>query len=104
MINFHGSQKPTGEVRTWPHQVTQEGIREQEYLLWGDLPLPHYSALPFTRMAVGHADFLPGYVRKKYLKNTSATFQMALQRRAGLDRVGPRRADREPRALAGPSA
>ena len=78
MINFHGSQKPTGEVRTWPHQVTQEGIREQEYLLWGDLPLPHYSALPFTRMAVGHADFLPGYVRKKYLKNTSATFQMAL--------------------------
>lgn len=77
-INFHGSQKTTGEVRTWPHQVTQEGIREQEYLLWADLPLPHYSALPFTRLAAGHGDFLPGYVRKKYLKNTSATFQMAL--------------------------
>jgi len=76
-INFHGANKPTGEVRTWPNEVTREGIREQEYLLWDKLPLPHYAALPFTRMAVGHSDFLPTYVRTKYLKNTSAVFQMA---------------------------
>lgn len=77
MINFHGANKPTGEVRTWPNEITREGIREQEYLLWSDLPLEHYGALPFTRMAAGHSDFLPAYVRAKYLKNTTATFQMA---------------------------
>jgi hypothetical protein len=77
MINFHGANKPTGEARTWPHEITREGIREQEYVLWGALPLPHYGALPFTRMAAGHADFLPGYVQARFLKNTTAIFQMA---------------------------
>ncbi|HYG34846.1 MAG TPA: glycoside hydrolase family 97 catalytic domain-containing protein [Clostridia bacterium] len=77
MINFHGANKPTGEVRTWPNEVTREGIREQEYVLWGELPLEHYGALPFTRMAVGHADFLPGYIQPRFLKNTTVIFQMA---------------------------
>ena len=80
MIIFHGTHKPTGEVRTWPHQITQEGLREQEFsLFYGDrMPLAHYGALPFTRMAIGHSDFLPGYVRQKFLHNTTRTFQMAL--------------------------
>ncbi len=75
-INFHGSNKPTGETRTWPNHITREGLREQEYLLWGTLPRAHYAALPFTRLAAGHGDFLPGYVRAKYLQNTMAVFQM----------------------------
>ena len=77
MINFHGANKPTGEARTWPHEITREGIREQEYVLWGSLPLAHYGALPFTRLVAGHADFLPGYVQPRFLKNTTAMFQMA---------------------------
>lgn len=77
MVSFHGCNKPTGEVRTWPNEITREGIREQEYVLWSVLPLEHYGALPFTRMAAGHADFLPGYLQKRHLKNTTATFQMA---------------------------
>ena len=77
MVNFHGANKPTGEIRTWPHEITREGIRAQEYVLWDQLPLAHYGALPFTRMVVGHGDFWPGYVRPKYLKNTSAVFQLA---------------------------
>ena len=77
MVNFHGANKPTGEVRTWPHEITREGIREQEYLLWDQLPLHHYAVLPFTRMVAGHGDFLPTYVRPKYLKNTTAVFQLA---------------------------
>lgn len=76
-INFHGAHKPTGEVRTWPNEITREGIREQEYVLWDQLPLEHYAALPFTRLVAGHADFLPAYVRTKYLRNTTATFQAA---------------------------
>lgn len=76
MVNFHGANKPTGEVRTWPHEITREGIREQEYLLWDKLPLEHYGALPFTRLVAGHGDFLPCYVRPKFLKNTTAVFQL----------------------------
>lgn len=76
-VNFHGANKPTGEARTWPNEINREGIREQEYVLWGSLPLSHYGALPFTRMAVGHADFLPGYIQAKPLRNTTAIFQMA---------------------------
>jgi alpha-glucosidase len=56
MVNFHGANKPTGEMRTWPNEMTREGIREQEYVLWESLPLQHYGALPFTRMAAGHGD------------------------------------------------
>jgi alpha-glucosidase len=77
MVNFHGANKPTGESRTWPHAITREGIREQEYVLWEQLPLEHYSALPFTRMVAGPGDFLPGFVRPQYLKNTTAVFQLA---------------------------
>ncbi len=77
LVNFHGAHKPTGEPRTWPHEITREGIREQEYLLWSSLPLAHYGALPFTRMAAGHADFLPGYLQPRFLKNTTRIFQMA---------------------------
>jgi len=77
LVNLHGANKPTGEARTWPNEITREGIREQEYVLWGTLPLAHYGALPFTRLAVGHADFLPGYVQRRFLKNTTPIFQMA---------------------------
>jgi len=58
--------------------MTREGIREQEYVLWGSLPLQHYGALPFTRMAAGHGDFLPGFVQPRFLRNTTSIFQMAL--------------------------
>ena len=77
MVNFHGANKPTGETRTRPHEITREGIREQEYLLWDSLPLEHYGALPFTRMVSGYGDFLPTFVRPEYLKNTTAVFQLA---------------------------
>jgi alpha-glucosidase len=77
LVNFHGANKPTGEARTWPNEITREGIREQEYVLWDVLPLAHYGALPFTRLAAGHADFLPGYLQARHLKNTTQVFQMA---------------------------
>lgn len=77
LIIFHGVNKPTGESRTWPNEITREGIREQEYQLWSAMPLQHYGALPFTRFIVGPADFLPGFIQPRFLKNTSAAFQIA---------------------------
>jgi hypothetical protein len=60
MINFHGSHKPSGEVRTWPNEITREGIREQEYVLWDKLPWEHYAALPFTPHGGGALGFFAG--------------------------------------------
>lgn len=77
LISFHGIPKPTGLNRTWPHELTREGIREQEYQLWSSLPLEHYGALPFTRLVVGPADFLPGYIRPSLRKDTTLGFQLA---------------------------
>ena len=34
MVNFHGAYKPTGMIRTWPNQITREGILGNEYNKW----------------------------------------------------------------------
>jgi alpha-glucosidase len=82
-VNFHGVNKPTGEPRTWPNEVTREGIREQEYLLWTELPLSHYGALPFTahgRRARGFpARFCAGALSEKHHRGVSARLDRGLQ-------------------------
>lgn len=61
MINFHGCHASTGEERTFPNEVTREGIRgiEVNKMKEGPLPASHNAALPFTRFIVGHADYTP---------------------------------------------
>ena len=53
VVNAHGSNKPTGEVRTYPNVLTREAIRGREY---GGLSVEQYTILPFTRTAIGPAD------------------------------------------------
>jgi alpha-glucosidase len=65
MINFHGANKPAGEMRTWPHEMTREGVRGLEYNKWIEIPRSHYVALPFTRLAAGHGDSPRAPSRKK---------------------------------------
>jgi alpha-glucosidase len=61
MINFHGAYKPTGMIRTYPNQVTREGILGNEYNRWSTRVTPeHKLTLPFTRFLAGPADFTPG--------------------------------------------
>ncbi|MBC7947363.1 MAG: glycoside hydrolase family 97 catalytic domain-containing protein [Chitinophagaceae bacterium] len=56
MINFHGANKPTGEARTWPNEMTREAIRGMENQPpWAT----SNTILPFTRYLAGHADFTP---------------------------------------------
>lgn len=52
MVDFHGIQKPTGEVRTFPNAITREGIRglELNRSSEGAIPPSHNAALPFTRL------------------------------------------------------
>lgn len=64
LVNFHGIQKPTGEARTYPNEITREGVRglELNKMAEGPLPASHNAALLFTRFAVGHGDYTPlGY-------------------------------------------
>jgi alpha-glucosidase len=58
MVDFHGANKPTGEARTWPNEMTREGIRGLEY---GKTPgwAAHNATVPFTRFLAGHADYTP---------------------------------------------
>jgi alpha-glucosidase len=61
MVNFHGAMKPTGMNRTWPNQVTREGILGNEYNKWSERITPeHKVTLPFTRFLCGPGDFTPG--------------------------------------------
>jgi alpha-glucosidase len=61
MVNFHGAFKPCGFERTYPNQITREGILGNEYNKWSKLVTPeHKLTLPFTRFLEGPADFTPG--------------------------------------------
>jgi alpha-glucosidase len=61
MIDFHGAFKPTGLNRTWPNQITREGIQGDEYDKWSTKETPeHRATLPFTRVLAGGADYTPG--------------------------------------------
>lgn len=77
MINFHGANKPAGETRTWPNEMTREGVMGLEYNKWADLPPSHYATLPFTRYLAGPGDFTPLTLQPKFLKGTTFALQLA---------------------------
>ena len=61
MIMFHGAYPPKGFNRTWPNNITREGVLGSEYNIWSDKPTPeHDVTLPFTRMLAGPLDYEPG--------------------------------------------
>ncbi|MDR3707413.1 MAG: glycoside hydrolase family 97 catalytic domain-containing protein [Capsulimonadaceae bacterium] len=61
LLLFHGCQKPTGEWRTFPNEVTREAIRGLELNKMSEGPIypSHNAALPFTRYLMGHGDYTP---------------------------------------------
>ena len=72
MVDYHGGYKPTGEIRTWPNEVTREGIMGNEYNKWSRRVTPeHRVTLPFTRFLAGPGDFTPG----GFLNRTVDQFQ-----------------------------
>jgi alpha-glucosidase len=75
MINFHGANKPAGESRTWPNEMTREGIYGLEHRnvpSWAEFN----TTMPFARMLAGHADYTP-VVFGERRKETSWTHQIA---------------------------
>lgn len=79
MINFHGSVKPMGEGRTWPHFMTAEGIMGLEHYQWSNLPdAVHNCTVPFTRNVAGPMDYTPTGFSNLKNRNTTMGHQMAL--------------------------
>ncbi len=61
MIDFHGAYKPDGIDRTWPNQMTREGVMGLEYSKWSGRVTPeHNLMLAFTRALAGPMDYTPG--------------------------------------------
>lgn len=62
MTDLHGTVKPTGRERTWPHEVAREAIRGHEWHIsrYGRIQSQsHDCILPFNRLVQGHADYTP---------------------------------------------
>ena len=78
MLNFHGSTKPMGEGRTWPHFISSEGIMGLEHYKWSDMPdSMHNCTIPFLRNVSGPMDYTPlGFANRN--RNTTHAHQLAL--------------------------
>ncbi len=75
MVDFHGANKPAGESRTWPNEMTREGIYGLEHRRtesWAGIN----TTLPFTRMLAGHADYTPVHFGERR-RETSWAHQIA---------------------------
>lgn len=67
MVDIHDEYRPTGLSRTYPHLLTQEGVRGNE-----EMPdAVHNTILPFTRYLCGPADYTLCYFNSR-VKNTKA--------------------------------
>lgn len=75
MVEFHGANKPTGESRTWPNELSREAIRGLEYRSMS-LRSVHNTTLPFTRFLAGHADYTPVHFGERR-RETSWAHQIA---------------------------
>lgn len=63
LVDYHGMYEPTGMERTFPNQLTREGIQGNEYFRGRALPSSFVAALPFTRCLIGPGDYTPGGFR-----------------------------------------
>lgn len=84
MVNFHGATLPRGWQRTYPHLVTVEAIKGEEFITFSqadaDLQPGHSAMLPFTRNAFDPMDFTPMVLDSIPTINrvTTPSFELAL--------------------------
>jgi alpha-glucosidase len=74
MVDFHGSVKPSGRQRTWPHELTRESVRGREN---GKQTSLHDTAIPFVRYVQGPADFTPAEFRSSRVNHSSWGHELA---------------------------
>lgn len=71
-LNIHDAYRPSGLSRTFPHLLTQEGIRGNEHMP----SARHNATLPFTRFVAGAADYTICYYTDR--KQTTFPHQLAM--------------------------
>ncbi len=69
LVNYHGMYEPTGLERTYPNQITREGVQGNEYFRGRALSMTLVAALPYTRGLIGPADYTPGGFRNAHLED-----------------------------------
>jgi len=75
LLDFHGANKPTGEARTWPNELTREAVMGMEADSVTDRAT-HGVTLPFTRFLSGPAEYAPLHLGDRR-KNTTWAHQIA---------------------------
>ena len=77
LLDFHGCYKPTGFRHEFPHAMTREGVRGNEWSKWDNSKQTgpeHNLMLPFTRMVCGPMDYTPGAMLNAQLRDWSPSF------------------------------
>lgn len=84
-VDVHEPFMATGERRTYPNFVSQEGFRGQEFNAWssdGGNPPEHLAIIPFTCLLAGPMDYTPGIFNTKlkpYKPNNQVNNTLAQQ-------------------------
>jgi alpha-glucosidase len=76
LVNFHGSNKPTGESRTWPNELTRESVKGMESRRVADRAT-HETTMPFTRFPAGHGEYTVVSFNPERRTNTTWAHQIA---------------------------
>jgi alpha-glucosidase len=75
MVDFHGANKPTGLSRTWPNELTREGVKGMESSKLEDRAT-HETTIPFTRCVAGPAEYTVMLFGERK-RNTTIAHQVA---------------------------
>lgn len=84
MINFHGATLPRGWHRTYPHLMTIEAVKGEEFITFtqetADLQPSHSAMLPFARNVFDPMDFTPMVLDSipNIKRRTTPAFELAL--------------------------
>lgn len=75
LLDFHGANKPTGLLHTWPNALTSEAVKGMESSKLLDRAT-HETTIPFTRLLAGPAEYTVVHFGEKR-KNTTWAHQVA---------------------------
>ena len=75
MLDFHGSNKPTGQARTYPNELVRESVKGMEASKLLDRAT-HQTTIPFTRWVAGPGEYTVVHFGERR-KNTSWAHQLA---------------------------
>lgn len=84
MVNFHGATLPRGWQRTYPHLMTVEAIKGEEFITFtqetADLQPSHCAMIPFARNVFDPMDFTPMVLDSipTINRKTTPAFELAL--------------------------